>query len=442
MHCNNHQPDIQEYMKPIILFLPLFLVAYSLQAQNSNDATQAIHFNHFQFKAPESWKSTQAPNYFEMHPPDLAKDELLSYFIMPSVTDTGFKTVAVKTLNELAVGMSGEAFASSVFGNSPLYEEENRGRYVKGWEYSIGHGHIRVKYQTSSPGIYNYNIYTIGVFLAQIHDRMERVVYLSKDLRRGLSENSTYRKPSYERIIKDFFFTIDFDDWTDTRYASGKVTHSGISDVWGGTAYFEGGVGSVYTEGSVKGTYLIFLDNGQVYYNQEMPVNGLQGVNTYIEATTSPRWWGTYTYKDGKGTIKLNYETIPFTLENGRIMLSIYKTTLPYERFPSSDNARLNGTWCQKARLDNKAVCISFTPDGNFSDDGVIHRIEHLINDCFPGVPVSGQGTYEIKNNSILFKYNNGQIYKTAFSGLKFRPADPSPKALYLGYHDDLFQKQ
>jgi len=411
------------------------------QQSTNTLSSGASHFNHFIFNVPAGWKSMQQSAFFSITAPDLQSDEILFYLLLPPVNDTGFNTTAENTLNLVAQSMGGKASQEQIFGKGPIYILENEGKYAKGWEYSMGHGRILVNTTPNDP-IVHYINYHAGVFLVKLHSRIERVVYISKDLRRGLEENSTYRKPSYESIIKNFFFDLEFDDWTDSKSTPGKVTNTSISALWGGLAYFEGSLGKTFFEGSVKTTYLVFFDNGQVYYNKELPKEGLRNINTYTQAALYPRWWGTYTYQNGSGTIKLSYATIPFTLKEGKIYLDIYQSKIPYVQSSSFDGIQLNGNWCEQSEYNGKKACIAFTGTGQFTDNGIIKRIEHEINNCFHTIPESGQGTYEIKSNAIVFHYNNGFIYQAAFSGLNLQKSNPSPNEIHLGYNDDVFTKQ
>jgi hypothetical protein len=401
-----------------------------------------IHFNHFLFKTPAGWKSAQNANYYLLIPPDLESDEMLTYILLSPINNQSFDDAAISTLKEVATSLNGEAVQEQIFDKGPLYIRENEGTYAKGWTYSLGHGTIRIATPNpNSPGIISYQFYYVGVFLVKINSRIERVVYLSKDIRRGFADNSTYRKPTYESVIKNFFFDIEFDDWTDAKANSGKLTHTGISNVWGGLAYFEGSLGSTFFEGSVKATYLVFFDNGQVYYNKELPKEGFNNTNTFTQAALFPRWWGTYTYENGSGVIKLIYVTIPFKLKDGKIYLDIYQKQIPYDQLGTFNDTKLNGTWCSQDAPNGKKDCITFSSNGQFSDDGTIARIEHQINSAFQTIPANGQGSYEIENNSIVFHYNNGFVYQAAFSGLGLQKTDSSPKEIHLGYNDDVFEK-
>lgn len=423
-------------MKPVVSTILFLILHHLILAQNST-----THFNHLLFTVPVGWTSNQQGGFLEMHPSDLEKDEMLTYLFLPPANDTSFANVALQTINEVTTGVGGQSYKEDLNGSGPLYVINNQGKYIKGWEYSTGRSHIRLQHSVNN-GIIDYWFYYLGIFMVKINNRIERVVFLSRDLRRGFDQNSTYRKPAYENIVRDFFYSLEFDDYTDAKYTPGKVTNTGISHVWGGVSYFEGATGSTFNVGSMQGTYLIFFNNGQVFLNAELPLHGLNDINSYVQAATYPRWWGTYTYKDGAGVIKLSYETIPFTLENSKIMLSHYQTKIPYQQIVSLDDAKLNGNWCSQGLYGSKIICINLSPDGHFNDNGVIHNIEHNINNCFTGAPQSGEGTYEIKNNSILFHYSNGIVNQAAFSGLRMASSDSSPKELHLGYHDDVFQKQ
>ncbi len=410
-------------------------------ASTNNNGT--VHFNHFIFKTPGGWKSNQQKDFFMMTAPNLETDEMLFYVMLPPSADTSFDNAGEAALKEMATGMNGEAVQEQIYGKGPLYIKENADRYSKGWEFSLGHGIIRLASpDPNNPAINQYVFYHAGVFLVKIHARMERVMYISKDIRRGFAENSTYRKLAYEQVIKNFFFDLDFDDWNNTKTNSGLITHSGVSNLWGGLAYFEGSLGSVYTVGSVKATYLAFFNNGQVYYNKELPKEGFNQINTYTQAALFPRWWGTYTYQNGAGVIKLSYTTIPFTLKDGKIYLEMYQKKIDYSAMPNPDGIMLEGNWCGAGVYNGKTACIRFTANGQFEENGVIKRVEHEINTAFNSIPESGQGTYEIKNNSIIFHYSNGFTYQAAFSGLSLQKGSTSPAELHLGYLDDVFEKQ
>lgn len=407
----------------------------------SSTGKGSVQFIHFIFDVPAGWKTTNQPTFFAITPPDLAAGEIFSYVMLTPIHDAGFAQAAETTINEIATSLSGKP-SYEISGSGPYYVKENEGTYAKGWEFSKGHALVISKNGKDAFGLDQLITWYVGVFLAKINSRIERVVFISKDVRRNFLDCRTYLKPAYEPVIKNFFFDLEFDDWKDAGLHPGKITHTGISSQWQGLAYFEGSEGQTFSEGSEKVTYLAFFDNGQVYYNKQLPKRGFLNINTYSEAAVNPRWWGTYTYQNGSGVIKLPYETIPFTLKDGKIYLDIYKTKIPYEPSLVPDGMHLNGTWCEKSVFNSKPACISFTNNGQFTDNRIVLRIEHPIDICFQAAPESGQGTYIIEDNSILFQYDNGFSYQAAFSGLNIQGKNPSPNEIHLGFNDDTFQKQ
>jgi hypothetical protein len=406
------------------------------------DQGNEIPFGHFRFRVPSGWNYVQHPDFLVLNPPGLASDEMLNFFLLSPRTDTSFEKTATSTLQELATAMGGSAFSEQIFGPGPLLEKENSGKFAKGWEYWKGHGRIRVGSRQENSSLIQYSFFYAGIFLVKIHERMERAVYISRDIRRGLTESSTYLKGAYRPVIKNFFFDLEFDDWKDEKMNPGKISGPGITGVWGGTAYFEGSAGNPFFEGSVKLTYLVFFDNGQVYYNNQLPEHGLNGLNSLVESQLYPRWWGTYSWDKGSGTIRLSYVTIPITLKKDQLFLGIYSTQIPYDRLEIPEHPSLSGHWCALGEFEGKKACISFTPDGRFNDQGGVRRMEHTLYDVYSETPESGTGSYEIRNYSIVFHFTGGTTYQAAFSPLNSQNKNPDPPELHLGFNDDLFQKQ
>ena len=447
-----YQPDLDNFVSSVKLNnMENTTVAsdttVSANANNGNASSLSstgkgsVQFNHFIFDVPAGWKTTNQPTFFAITPPDLAAGEVLSYMMLKPVADAGFDQAAETTINEIAAGLGGQP-SHEISGSGPFYIKENEGTYAKGWEFSKGHALVISKNGKDAFGLDQLITWYVGICLAKINSRIERVVFISKDVRRNFLNCRTYLKPAYEPVIQNFFFNLEFDDWKDAGLRPGKITHNGISGQWQGLAYFEGSEGQTFSEGSGKTTYLVFFDNGQVYYNKQLPKRGFLNINTFSEAAINPRWWGTYTYQNGSGVIKLSYETIPFTLKDGKIYLDIYKTKIPYEPSLVPDGMHLNGTWCEQSVFNGKRPCISFAGNGQFTDNGIVLRIEHPIDNCFQPAPESGQGTYDIKDNSILFHYNNGFTCQAAFSGSNIQAGNPSPNEIHLGFNDDIFQKQ
>ncbi|HTQ63888.1 MAG TPA: hypothetical protein VMI12_03780, partial [Puia sp.] len=396
---------------------------------NSSSAainTGLIHFNHFLFTAPDGWKVAKDGIYMVITAPVQTADEMLSYILFPSSNDTGFQRAGDEAIKQLASGMGGIAKG---FGQSDgsVYQVLHQGIYKKGWEYSMGSGKIQVNNTADFSKSMSFDV---GVFLAKINGRIERVLYLSKDYRCGSYSTTTDYKKSYESIIENFFFDMKFDDWEDTNMKQGKISSIGVSGIWSGISYLGGEI-------KYDATFFILFDNGQVFYDSKFPKPGLYNLNTLSAAANRPDQWGMYTYQNGSGSMKISsWLTVPFTIKDGKLMAQINAGVRPFTKLPSIDGLSLNGTWCFESS------CISFTGDGKFTDNGVIQLLEHLPTTCNLIEPQNGQGSYEIKNNSILFHYANGLTIQTAISGLNIDNGNLSTEKLFLGWNNDVLEKK
>lgn len=100
---------------------------------------------------------------------------------------------------------------------------------------------------------------------------------------------------------------VQFADLNETGLKSGSANGNGIVGVWQGTSQSTGA-----TVGVRLGVFSpIFLNNGQVYYGEKFPTQGLDGLNTRIPPELYPRNWGTYTFSGGRGVMKMPYGDIP-----------------------------------------------------------------------------------------------------------------------------------
>lgn len=399
----------------------------------------SVHFDHFIFSVPEGWKNGIQDGVMMMAPVDLAQNELLAYMFLPSVIESSFENVCQETLNYLAQDFKGTLMTEVTLSNGGPnnFIREISGRSFKGWEYYKGKGHIKVP-KVNDP--YSSDVYEINLFLVKIHTRIERLVLVSKDVHDGVKESTTARNPKYTEVVKSFCFNLEFDDWKDTPYVNGKVTRNGISSIWSGLNYYINS-SSVIFASTLQNTFLIFFDNGQVYFNSKFPAKGLDELNTLIEAEWNPQLWGTYTLQNGSGNIKLPFANIPFSMNGNKLVVNYMKADHEYSKYPAGDHVLYNGTWCGSGEVYGSTACISFTVDGKFSDNGVVRALENSLNDYYVSTPQSGNGTYEIKNNSIIFRFNTGFIFKTAFTGMNYQPGNSSPTQISFGSSEVMFQK-
>jgi hypothetical protein len=78
-----------------------------------------------------------------------------------------------------------------------------------------------------------------------------------------------------------------------------------------------------------------------------------------------------------------------------------------YVRQPDCDGLKLSGTY---QRSDIGHVAITFTPDGRFVDQGLMHYLP--LNNIRPA---AGSGTYAIKNYTLTLRYDHGAVLRILF---------------------------
>jgi hypothetical protein len=421
-------------MKKITLFLALFPIVQGLFAQGSSSGTASTgdagqtHIGHFLFRVPEGWKTTQQGNLFSMTAPDLGPDELLSFLLLDPVSDTGFLAVAEVTIGQVAAAMHGQGVTQG-YGNHPMYFQLYSGRCLKGWDYSYGTANIHMPYKDPNNPYSSYINFLVGVFLAKVNGRMERVCYISRDYKCGIYGTSTAYKWTYAPVVDDFFFNLEFDDWNDSHSRPGKISNTGISAVWSGVAYIQG---------TYQAAYFVLYDNGQVYYNSDWPRFGLSNLNTLAAAASDPPHWGTYSYQGGSGVMKISWQTISFSIADGKMTAGLNGSNRPFQKMPSLEKVRLSGTWSAY----KGSISMAFTADGGFEDQGVLRSIEHRPTTCNEALPEKGQGTYEIRDHSIIFHYANGLTTQAALAELDLHSGVCSPDKLFIGWHNDVLEKK
>ena len=105
------------------------------------------------------------------------------------------------------------------------------------------------------------------------------------------------------------------------------------------------------------------------------------------------------------------------------------------------EDARFNGTFTLSEAY-GLIPTISFTPDGKFVDKGALRILYHEYTDCLNPALKHGSGTYEIKNHSAIFSFNDGRKIKIAVTGNGFDNNNISPQELVLSFNEDMLKKQ
>ena len=197
----------------------------------------------------------------------------------------------------------------------------------------------------------------------------------------------------------------------------------------------------------LKGKHLIFFSNGQALFVSNFPVEGLDEMNTWVRAENDRRDWGTYSFTNGTGVLKLIYSDIPLRMENGKLVITTNKTDHVFIKTNLVDGARFDGTYTMSSKtfLGNETgitPLLSFTADGKFTDNGALKILCHSYVDCVNPANAPGSGTYEVKDYSLIFNYTDGRKIKIAFLGSDYDKSNKSPTTLYLSYYENVLKRQ
>ncbi|MGB8190672.1 MAG: hypothetical protein WCF67_02080, partial [Chitinophagaceae bacterium] len=160
-----------------------------------------------------------------------------------------------------------------------------------------------------------------------------------------------------------------------------------------------------------------------------------------IPAELYRRDWGTYTFSNGKGVLKMPYGDLPLRMEGDKLIIRNMQTDHAFYSLPSVDGATFNGTY-SLGEVQGKIPTISFTPDGRFTDNGGVKVLYHEYIDCINPALAPGSGTYEVKNYSVVFNYADGRKIKIAFVGAEYNKKNPGPPTLRMSYNEDPMQRQ
>ena len=252
----------------------------------------------------------------------------------------------------------------------------------------------------------------------------------------GVSRYYSSDRISYRNAIEGLLFSLRFTDLNSTVLSSGNVSGTGIIGVW------EGVIQSTATPGfKIDAYYLIFLDNGQVYFGPKFPSEGFNGLNTRILPELYRRDWKTYSYNNGSGNLKMIFADIPFRTKANQVIITKNQRDWPFVKKRSVDGARFNGTYVMSKSYEI-IPSITFSSDGKFIDKGVVRVLCHDYTNCINPGYMGGSGTYDVKDFTITFNYTDGRKVKIAFMGTEYDKTDISPAVLRMSFNEDPMTKQ
>ena len=394
-------------------------------------------FGLINYTAPDGWMEELFREGLSLSPSTMLSNEFLRLQIMqPLIFSGSLEQALQKSYDEAAALYKGTKMN---FAGGAEYQKMDPQKSFKVWEYIRGKGSIQIPYETPYAAEYG-----LDLFVIKVNNRFERILTLKsyKSCEQSMSKYYPDEKPEYNNAIEKFLFSLQFTDLNDPGLKPGTIKGDGIVGVWEGISL---SVGATSTSDPLGVRYKvftpIFFSNGQVYFGTKFPYEGLDEFNTWIRAEKYRRDWGTYSFSNGRGILKLPYGDLPMRMENNKYIITVNKTDHAFHKLNSVDGAKFNGTYVMNEAY-GKIPVISFTTDGRFTDKGAIKALYHESGDCTTTGLAPGSGTYEVKNHSVLFHFSDGRKINVAFLGADYDIKNQSPATLTMGANEDQMRRQ
>jgi hypothetical protein len=321
--------------------------------------------------------------------------EFLQILVLPGLPSIPLEQAFATTWNEVRGLMGGEQMRTV---NGTDYDLDGTIRSLRGWDYLTGDGGIRRR----------DGEYDVRPYVMRAGDRVERVAVLSKSYRANLLQVTTANATLHDRAIRSFLASLDFASMPEARSPSGRLTTTqSVSGVWNGLGM---------SFGAIKGQFAILFDDGTAYFGPRFPSEGLERIEPVAEQFAEPRYWGTWRASGGRGEITLPYGAIPLQVVGPTLELTTTNTLHKYIRRYMPARELLIGTWCLS---DGK--CLDLAANGRFRDSAAVRTMEHAADE-YAATPVSGEGTYELRDYSLVLRYTSGLVFRMAFPGLLDSP--------------------
>ncbi len=404
--------------------------------KNNNTATVPTKggngkFGNMMYTVPKAWSETMYQQGVVFKPLDVPADEYLSMQIMQPLNFSGSIQEALqKSYDEAAAMYKGTKMN---FAGGAEYQKTEAQKSFNGWEYVQGKGSLQIANKTPYADEYG-----LDLFVIKINNRYERVAVLKYRTICKYSRYFTADRAKYENAINKFLFNLHFTDGSEPLISRpGSINGSGIVGVWQGISLSTSATAGI----RYKVFSPIFLSNGQAYFGPNFPTEGLDEADTRIPPELYRRDWGTYTFNNGRGVLKMPYDNIPLRMENDKLIITANQTDHKFFKLKSVDGARFNGTYVMSESYE-KIPIITFTSDGKFIDKGAIKVLTHELNDCINAAIEHGSGTYEVKDFTITFNYTDGRKIKIAFPGTEYDKTNLSPKTLQISNDENTLTRQ
>lgn len=200
-----------------------------------------------------------------------------------------------------------------------------------------------------------------------------------------------------------------------------------ITGVWSGIAM---------SGGDLKVHHAVFFPNGIAYFGPGFPLRGLLGLDSVSEQAAARRYWGSYTFSAGSGVLTMPYGTIPLRALGSNIELTTSRSPHRYFRLFMPDTSTIAGNWCLRT-----GECLRFTGGrtGRFEDAGAVRVLEHAYD--APQSPLKGAGQYELRDHTLVLRYDGGPEIRIAVPGMAAGGPTP-PRELMLSFNLDVLTRQ
>ncbi len=279
----------------------------------------AAKFGLMNYIAPAGWSEEIFSDGVVFKPLGLPADEHLAMQIMQPLNFTGtLEQALAQSFEEATIMYNG----TSMYQSDGKYSKNAAQKSFNGWEYIRGKGSIQVENGTA----YKSEV-GLEVFVIKINNRFERVAIIeSRKYCGGVSRYYATDRISYRNGIEQFLYSLQFSDFNAAVLKSGSANGTGIVGVWEGTIQSTGAATGVRLEVFSP----IFFNNGQVYFGNKFPTEGLDDFNSRIAPELYPRNWGTYTFNNGNGILKMPFAEIPFRTQGDKIIVTKNQRDWPF----------------------------------------------------------------------------------------------------------------
>lgn len=372
-------------------------------------------FDNVIFTPPPGWTIRQFDDGVELRPTNTVGQEMLAMWILKGrVSQASLEREFASSWSELVSLLQANTMRTV---NGTAYDLKPAGRSPRGWDFLHGTGGVR-----RPDGTYDLQLYVI-----RAGDRIERVAVLAREIRETLSVTNASLSPRYIGLLETLVFTLRFANLPDPALPAVSLSGGGITGVWAGLGM---------SAGRIKPEFAIFFTGGIVYFAPQFPMQGLLGIDPSVEQPARPRNWGTYTMTGATGSMTMLYGNVPLRMAGTALELTTNQTPHRYVRLSMPASGRLNGTWCTDA-----SACLRLTSAGRFQDTGAIRTVEHVTY-AYPVSPARGDGQYELRDHTLVLRYDNGPDLRVAFPGLTEDPRTESPQSLMLGFSFDMLTRR